>query len=222
MEVLEGDSTRIECRLGREADVSWYRDNEPLEEEDRITIENEGGVYAVVISCTELDDEGEYKCVARNKFGKAVSQTELIVEEGVTMPMIKEPLNNLEANEGDVVKFEVRIAGNPEPVVEWFKDGSQLEDEGRVIIIDEADDNDKELFCLVIEDCQVVDSGTYKVVAMSEAGTTNSQCDLIVTRTHVPAEFKDEMEEVSMKPFSLPITFIYNAIFEHSYGIYEI
>ena len=197
IEVLEGDSTRLECRIGLEAEVSWFKDDEPLEEDDRITIKNESHVCTVVISCTELDDEGYYKCVAQNEFGKTVCQTELIVEEGVSMPLIKEPLKNLDANEGDVVKFEVRITGNPEPVVEWFKNGSQLQDEGRVIIVDDADDNDEELFCLVIEDCEVGDSGTYKVVAMSEAGTANCECSLNVTRTQVPAEFKDEMEEVS-------------------------
>lgn len=196
IEVLEGDLTRLDCRIGLAAEVSWFKDDEPLEEDDRITIENEGDASAVVISCTELDDEGDYKCVVQNEFGRAMCQTELIVEEGVSMPLIKESLKNLEANEGDVVKFEVRITGNPEPVVEWFKNGSQLQDEGRVIIVDDADDNDEELFCLVIEDCEVGDSGTYKVVAMSEAGTANCECSLNVTRTQVPPEFKDEMEEV--------------------------
>lgn len=179
--------------------MSWYRDDEPLEEDDRITIENEGDVFAVVISPTELDDEAVYNCVAQNEFGKVACQSELIVEEGVTMPLIKEPLKNVEANEGEVVRFDVRIAGDPEPVVEWFKDGHQLEDEGRVVIIDDVDDNDKELFSLVIEDCRVVDSGNYKVVAMSEAGIANCTCELVVTRTTVPAEFKEEMEEVRKK-----------------------
>lgn len=202
MEVLEGDSTRLECRVGAGADVSWYIDDQPLKEDDRITIENEGDVFAVVISPTELDDEAEYKCVAQNEFGKVACQSELIVEEGVTMPLIKEPLKNMEGNEGDVVRFDVRIAGDPEPVVEWFKDGHQLEDKGRVVIIDDVDDNDKELFSLVIEDCRVVDSGSYKVVAMSEAGTANCTCELAVTRSTVPPEFKEEMEEVRKKNVS--------------------
>lgn len=197
VEVLEGDSTRLECHVSPGSEVSWLKDDEPLEEEeDRVTFENEGDVYAVVISPVEVDDEAEYKCVAQNEFGKVTCQTELIVEEGVTMPLIKEPLKNMEANAGDVVRFDVRIAGDPEPMVEWFKDGKQLEDEGRVVIIDDVDDNDKELFSLVIEDCQIVDSGNYKVVAMSEAGTVNCQCDLVVTRATVPPEFKDEIEEV--------------------------
>ena len=196
MEVLEGDSSRLECRVSQAKEVLWFMDNEVLEESDRITFESDGDVYAVIISPTEIDDEAEYKCVAQNEFGKVSCQTELIVEEGVTMPLIKEPLESLEANVGDVVRFDVKIAGNPEPMVEWFKDGQQLEDEGRVVIIDDVDDNDKELFSLVIEGCEMDDSGEYKVVAMSEAGTADCQCDLTVTRATVPPEFKDEIEEV--------------------------
>lgn len=203
VEVLEGDSTKLECRISPEAEVMWYIDDEALQQDDRITFENQGDVYAVMISATELDDEGVYKCVAQNEFGKVSCETELIVEEGVTMPLIKEPLKNVDASVGDVVRFDVRIAGDPEPVVEWFKDGKQLEDEGRVVIIDDVDDSDKELFSLVIEGCQMVDSGSYKVVAMSEAGTANSQCDLVVTRDSVPPEFKDEIEEVSVMTYYL-------------------
>lgn len=203
VEVLEGDSTKLECRISPEAEVMWYIDDEALQQDDRITFENQGDVHAVVISATELDDEGVYKCVAQNEFGKVSCETELIVEEGVTMPLIKEPLENVDATVGDVVRFDVRIAGDPEPVVEWFKDGKQLEDEGRVVIIDDVDDSDKELFSLVIEGCQMVDSGSYKVVAMSEAGTANSQCDLVVTRDTVPPEFKDEIEEVSVMTYYL-------------------
>ena len=182
--------------------MSWYIGDEPLKEDDRVTIENEGDVFAVVITPTELDDEAEYKCVARNDFGEVTCQSELIVEKGVTMPLIKEPLKSMEANEGEVVRFDVRIAGDPVPVVEWFKDGHQLEDEGRVVIIDDVDDNDEELFSLVIEDCRVVDSGSYKVVAMSEAGTANCTCELVVTRSTVPPEFKEEMEEVRKTRFT--------------------
>ena len=194
VEVLEGDATRLECRVfvGPGAEVTWYTDSEPVQEDDRITFETDGDVYAVIISPTEVDDEGEYTCVAKNEFGKASCSTELVVEEGVTMPIIKEPLKNVEASEGEVVRFDVRVAGDPEPVVEWFKDDHHLDDKGRVIIIDDVDDSDKELFSLVIEGCQVEDCGVYKVVAMSEAGTAESKCDLVVTRVTVPPELRDE------------------------------
>jgi len=100
---------------------------------------------------------------------------------------------------GDIVRLDVRVVGKPEPVVEWFKNGKQVEDEGRFIIIDEVEDQDKELFSLLIERCKLEDDAVYMVVAMSEAGKDTSSCHLCVTRRTVPEEFKDEMEEVHSK-----------------------
>lgn len=88
------------------------------------------------------------------------------------------------------------MTGKPEPVVEWFKNGIQIEDEGRFIIIDEVDEKDKELFSLLIERCKLEDDDDYMVVAMNEAGKDTSTCHLCVTRRTVPEEFKDEMTEV--------------------------
>lgn len=97
---------------------------------------------------------------------------------------------------GDIVKFDVRVIGKPEPMVEWFKDGKQIEDEGRFVVIDEVEEQDKELFSLLIERCKLEDDAEYMVVAMNEAGKDTSTCHLCVTRRTVPEEFKDEMEEV--------------------------
>lgn len=97
---------------------------------------------------------------------------------------------------GEIVRFDIRVGGKPEPVVEWFKNDQQIEDEGRFIIIDEVDDQDKELFSLLIEGCKLEDDADYSVVAMNEAGKDTSRCHLVVTRKTIPDEFKDELEEV--------------------------
>ena len=198
--MLEGDEARLECHVNMEPDgeVTWLKDDEPVVEDDRITFDVEDNVYSVVISPVEMDDEAEYKCVAKNDFGTAFCTTELIVEEGVTMPIFKKEMSSIEANEGDAVRFDVRLQGNPEPVVEWFKDGKQLQDEGRFMIIDDVDDSDKELFSLIVEDCKVADSGEYKCVAMNEAGRAYSTCSLVVNQRTAPAEFADELEEVCL------------------------
>jgi hypothetical protein len=97
---------------------------------------------------------------------------------------------------GDIVRFDIRVVGNPEPVIEWFKNNQPIEDEGRFIIIDEVDDQDKELYSLLIEGCKLEDDAEYSVVAMNEAGKDTSTCHLVVTRKTIPDEFKNELEEV--------------------------
>ena len=93
--------------------------------------------------------------------------------------------------------------------MEWFKDGEQLTDEGRVVIVDEVDESDPELFSLVVEGCLVQDAGEYKCVAMNEAGRAESVCTLIVDAKALPAELTEllheEMDEVgSPSGFFLP------------------
>lgn len=198
-EVLEGDSVRLECRMGGgpSDDVVWFKDDEPLQENDRITFETDGDLHAINIEAVEPDDEAEYKCQVTNPKGTVSSVTELIVEEAMCLPVFKKGLVSVEANEGDALRFDISVAGNPEPVVEWFKDGIQLEDKGDIVIIDDVDDENKDLFCLLVENCKVSDAGEYKAVALNEAGKSDSVCQLVVTRKAVPPEFAEEMEEVS-------------------------
>lgn len=57
----------------------------------------------------------------RNEFGKASTSAELIIEESLAMPYFKQGLKSFEVNEREAVRFDVRAAGKPLPVVEWFK-----------------------------------------------------------------------------------------------------
>lgn len=101
---------------------------------------------------------------------------------------------------GGIAKFDIRVVGKPEPVVEWFKNGKQIEDQGRFIIIDEVDEQDKELFSLVIEQCEPDDDNEYMVVAMNEAGKDTSTCHLFVSPKTVTEELEKVEESVLEGP----------------------
>lgn len=49
-----------------------------------------------------------------------------------------------------------------------------------MVIIDEVDDKDVELFSLAIEDCKITDTGEFKCVAMNEAGKAETVGELTV------------------------------------------
>jgi len=99
---LEGDSTRLECEIaaGPNPEVSWFKDDEPIREDDRITFEDNGDVHALVIQPAEIDDENVYKCVVRNAVGSVETSGEVVVEEGMSLPVIKERLKDVEVEEG--------------------------------------------------------------------------------------------------------------------------
>lgn len=183
VEVVEGSSVTIQCStIGAEdATITWFKDDEPLEESPRFTTDFDEGLCLLRIERVSLEDEADYKCQIENESGITSMTTELIVEESVSMPIIKEPLSSFQVIERSIARFDVRVAGYPIPVVEWFKDGQQLEDMGRVIIIDDVDDKEPELFSLVIEDCKPEDTGEYKCIAMNEAGKADSACVLTIS-----------------------------------------
>ena len=62
-----------------------------------------------------------YRCEIRNDFGKAASSAELIIEESLAPPFFKQELKSFEVSAREAVRFDVRAAGKPLPVVEWFK-----------------------------------------------------------------------------------------------------
>jgi hypothetical protein len=54
----------------------------------------------LVIQLAEEDDESEYKCIVVNIAGSAETKGEIVIEEGMSLPVIKEGLSNIETDEG--------------------------------------------------------------------------------------------------------------------------
>lgn len=81
-EVFEGSAAKLEVRLSGEPepDIEWFKDEEPIEEgrNFRIEFDDTDGCVLVINSAT-LEDEGMYRCVASNSFGKAIAEAELLV-----------------------------------------------------------------------------------------------------------------------------------------------
>lgn len=164
-----------------DAEVRWFHDNVPVTDSEGISTSFDGVVCVLTVQRSTLDDEGDYLCQIENDQGVVSTSAEVLVDEGMALPIFKEPLKNISMAEGENVCFDVRVVGNPEPVVEWFKDGVQLEDEGHIMIIDDVDDNQPELFSLVIENCKPSDAGQYECLAMNEAGKDSCTAELLVT-----------------------------------------
>ena len=196
VEVLQGQPVLLECHVScaTDARVRWFHDSIPVTDKERISTSFDGTVCTLSIDVSTLDDEGDYMCQIENDQGVVSTAAEVLVEEGMALPVFKEQLQNLNVIEGENACFDVRIVGNPEPVVEWFKDGEQLEDEGRIMIIDDVDDNEPELFSLVIENCIPSDDGEYKILAMNEAGKDTCTAQLVVTPKSDSTKMPDAAE----------------------------
>lgn len=81
-EVFEGSPAKLDVRISGEPEpeIEWFKDQQPIEEGGNFRIEfDDTNGCALIINSTKLKDEGLYRCVASNSFGKAISEAELLV-----------------------------------------------------------------------------------------------------------------------------------------------
>lgn len=85
-EVIEGDSVCFELKAAGSPmpTALWYINEKLIVESPRIKIEADdaSGVYSMKIDPVEIKDEGEVKCMLRNKAGRVAVIAELLVDDG--------------------------------------------------------------------------------------------------------------------------------------------
>ena len=195
VEVVEGSPAKLQCRLSGvpEPSIEWFKDSELVKEDKRTKIRFDGELCSLKMLSTELEDEGAYKCVAKNEFGSASCASELLVNEANKKPEFIEKMKPVNVTEGEAARFDVRVEGNPLPVVDWFKGKDKLEDEGRYVMMD---DEDESRFTLIVEETIPVDAGTYKCVATNEEGQASTKAALAVKEKMIEPQFTDGEESV--------------------------
>ena len=191
VEVEEGKPARIECQISGQPKptVEWFKDSEKVKESKRIRAESDNETFSLNFKETELDDEGDYKCVACNEFGSVSSQAELLVNEAGAKPEFKEKMKNVSVQAGEKASFHVLVTGSPPPEVDWVRGDDKLEDAGRFAMLDNEEEGS---FSLIVEDVKPEDSGKYGCIAFNELGEVSCKANLAVEETLVAPEFAEE------------------------------
>ena len=110
---------------------------------------------ALQISHVRKDDSDLYFCSAANLLGSVEKKTLLVV---ISLPRFTvKPPSKVVARLGDTLKLNCSAAGDPQPVISWKKQGSQLP----------AVRSQKINGALVIRSLQLSDAGNYICVATS-------------------------------------------------------
>ncbi len=78
--------------------------------------------------------------------------------------------------ENNAAKFKCRVIGNPEPEVEWFKDGEKVKESKQFTMLFDADDN----CVLIITQGSSDAAGKFTCVAKNSEGTVTSSSMLYV------------------------------------------
>ena len=82
-------------------------------------------------------------------------------------------------SEGEPIKLEVNIIGNPVPEVFWYKDGTLLKNTPDTRLTSDVTP-EKDVHALFIPEIFPEDSGVYKIIARNVLGVDESGCRLIV------------------------------------------
>ncbi|KAL1771633.1 myopalladin isoform X1 [Sigmodon hispidus] len=95
----------------------------------------------------------------------------------IAAPVFTKMLQNLSASEGQLVVFECRVKGAPSPKVEWYREGTLIEDSPDFRILQKKPRSmaePEEICTLVIAEVFPEDSGCFTCTASNKYGTVSS------------------------------------------------
>ena len=189
VQIVEGGQARFEAVVSGlpEPEIEWFKDGKLVRESYRFKLEFDGNKSVLTVKDAKQTDDGEFTCTATNKVGKVSCTIELVVDEAVVAPEFLKRMNNIELYEGNLVRFDVRVSGTPQPDVKWLKNDTALEGEPRYEFL-----SDDDMHSLELTNCLLSDAGTYRCIAANEAGQTSCSAELTVMEKPTPPAFTDE------------------------------
>lgn len=164
-----GREVRLQVRVSGvpPPEIEFFHENIKIEDGGRFTIlEEEDGVYTLIIRDTKAEDGGQYKCTATNKIGEVSSRGYLHVEEDVLAPeFISELEGPINLVEGDSCELNVEVTGKPTPEIEWYRNERLVWSTSKIQLVSKDSK-----FTMTMVDLTVGDSGMYKCVARNKGG----------------------------------------------------
>ncbi|KAB0399557.1 hypothetical protein E2I00_005438, partial [Balaenoptera physalus] len=107
----------------------------------------------------------------------------------IAAPVFTKMLQNLSASEGQLVVFECRVKGAPSPKVEWYREGTLIDDSPDFRILQKKPRSmaePEEICTLVIAEVFAEDSGCFTCTASNKYGTVSSIAQLDIRGNEDP------------------------------------
>ncbi|XP_069481211.1 immunoglobulin superfamily DCC subclass member 3 [Ambystoma mexicanum] len=186
--------------------ISWRRNGLPLVDGGYAAILGNGSLQVARFQKVHMDgssDEGEYDCLAQNRFGSVVSRRAK-VQAAFMLDFHVLPQNAV-VEEGGVARFQCQINGLPEPVITWERNLEPVDtDNARYTLLPTG--------VLQITGLRSEDSGIFRCVATNIANVKYSpEARLVVSDSHSTG-YKDPM--ILVGPENLTRTVHQTAILE--------
>nr|XP_023964917.1 immunoglobulin superfamily DCC subclass member 3 isoform X2 [Chrysemys picta bellii] len=186
--------------------ITWRKNGVMIVENENTFVLANGSLYVSRFQKVRGDgssDEGEYDCMAQNRFGLVVSRKAKI--QAATMSDFHIHPQNAVVEEGGVARFQCQIHGLPEPVILWQKNRVPINtDNDRYTLLPKG--------VLQITGLRAEDSGIFHCVATNIANVKFSrEARLSVSGSHSTV-YKDPM--ILVGPENLTLTVHQTAILE--------
>ncbi|XP_048582220.1 peroxidasin [Nematostella vectensis] len=152
--------------------ISWRKDRQPLPSDGRHVVRPDG---TLDILRPQVEDEGNYECLARNDAGEQVTEASLRYYGRDAVPQLtRYPRAQVDTLEGNSVTLQCRAQGRPNPTIAWAKGGTPLDVHDPHMRATSAGD-------LYIVGVTSRDDGTYRCTASNKAGSVSASTRLVVT-----------------------------------------
>ncbi|XP_057580791.1 hemicentin-2 [Hippopotamus amphibius kiboko] len=163
-----GGSVRLDCvvRGDPAPDIRWIKDGLPLRGSWlRHRLQN----GSLTIRRTEMDDAGQYQCLAENELGAVEKVVVLMLQSA---PVFQVKPQDVTVRSGDAVALRCQASGEPMPTVVWLRAGQPLRASRRLRTLPDG--------TLWLERVDAGDAGAYECVAHNLLGSATARAFLAV------------------------------------------
>ncbi|UMM33610.1 hypothetical protein L5515_007025 [Caenorhabditis briggsae] len=189
LRIQQNGPAEFSCQIGGEPKptIQWFKDGQPLPNDDRFQVVEEGGAYKLKFASILPTDAGIYEIVAKNGAGEARCKARLNVnlqktgkgaEEGprYEAPRFTSQIQPIVVDEGKGAQFSAKFSGFPEPTIRWYRNNEPVKHSDGYEI-----SQSKGEAILRISGTKNEDVAEYKVEASNPAGKASSVANLVLT-----------------------------------------
>ncbi|XP_067644773.1 uncharacterized protein zormin isoform X3 [Eurosta solidaginis] len=189
---------REQTKREEEARLQALREQAKREEENRLlaqreqaTREEEARLHALreqtkrenAVRLQTVRDQIDHQRIFTANIRKDIQVNQIFTEIKYASPWFNRHLKDAITREGDKFTFECEVSGNPEPAIEWFKDGISIQNNP-----DYKTTYDHGLCRLVIEETFTADSARFSCRASNLVGSNETSANLSVRENAIEVQ----------------------------------
>lgn len=211
--VSAGNTARLTVRISGfpRPTVQWSRNGKVIKSSSTYQMVEEKDEYTLVINKVTYEYEGEYSCMATNRFGQTtcttylevktldVQQAECWVEKMFTVsgqpPAFTVPIQTVRCSERSEVSFHYKVTGEPKPDVQWFKGAFQIQVSRNCLIVANPDGSG----LMTVKNVKLEDAGLYTCKASNSFGEASCSAELVASRESESVAHRQEQLTVVQK-----------------------